>query len=136
MLFASRRFGNDASQGLVATTTLRHLLAHAEMLALVEYQEEREDQQQVSFDKSDEMRVVAYIQAVSQVVLNIASANNSSPQDLDTCLKLIAATFSVMSEYLVASTQRIKYAAAAAARLVITHGLGKLKAADLERLGQ
>lgn len=132
VLFASRRFSNDGSQALVGTRTLKHLLDNAEILSLIEYQEEREGHQQVRFEKHDEMRVVAYIQAVSQVVLNIASSSHSSAQDLDTCLKLIAATFSVMSEYMLDSTQRIKLAAAAAVRLIITHGLGKLKSSDLQ----
>lgn len=78
VLFASRRFGNEESQGLVATRTLKHLLDNAEILSLIEYQDEQEGQQHVRFDKQDEMRVVAYIQAVSQVVLNIASSNNSA----------------------------------------------------------
>jgi len=88
------------------------------------------------FDKQDEMRVVAYIQAVTQVVLNIATSGSQSPQDTDMCLKLIAATMSVLAEYLPDGTQRIKRAAADATRLVMTHGLGKMRATDLESLSR
>ena len=58
--------------------------------------------------------------------MNITSSNVNNPQDLDTCLKLNAATFNVLSEYLIESTQRIKLAAASAMRLIITHGLAKI----------
>lgn len=65
VLFASRRFGSDGEHGLVGVKTLKQLLDKAEMLSLVEYHDDQEGAQNVKFDKQDEMRVVAYIQAVS-----------------------------------------------------------------------
>lgn len=61
VLFASRRFGIDGGHNLVAFKTLKHLLDYAEILSVVDLQADQDGQQNVKFDKQDEMRVVAYI---------------------------------------------------------------------------
>ena len=83
----------------------------------------------IKVDKKDEMRVIAYIQAVSQVVLNIATtdtANNQAGIDQDTIMKFIAATISALSEYILNSTWKIRSAATSAVRLILSHGLAKV----------
>ena len=65
VLFASRRFGTDGSNSLIGIKTLKHLLDNAEILSVIESLGDKEDTQNIKFDKQDEMRVVAYIQAVS-----------------------------------------------------------------------
>lgn len=55
--------------------------------------------------------------------MNIVSGNTSNA---DECYRLIAATMSVFSEYLLTSTFKIKSASTQALRLIITHGLAKL----------
>ena len=79
------------------------------------YEEPQQDEdgnavkERIKVDKRDEMRVIAYIQAVSQVILNIATTKTSNKQGLDqeTILKLIAATISALSEYIFNSTWKI-----------------------------
>lgn len=45
--------------------------------------------------------------------------------DQDTAMKLVAASISVLSEYLIGSTWKIQKATTSAIRLIISHGLGK-----------
>lgn len=75
------------------------------------------------------MKVIAYIQALTQVILNITSTNfkNSKNMDSDLALKFSASTISSLSEYLFNQTFKIQKAATSAIKLVITHGLGKIK---------
>jgi len=70
------------------------------------------------------MKVIAYIQAVSQVILNIAS---TPTQEKEHSFKLIAATMSALSEYIFNSTLKIRSAATQAISLIISHGLSKLR---------
>ena len=80
-------------------------------------------------DKKDENRIIAYIQALTQVILNIATTDfeHAVKMDQETAMKLIAATISVLSEYLIGSTWKIQKATTSAIRLIISHGLGKQK---------
>jgi NADH:ubiquinone oxidoreductase subunit 4 (subunit M) len=45
--------------------------------------------------------------------------------DQETAMKLVAASISVLSEYLIGSTWKIQKATTSAIRLMISHGLGK-----------
>lgn len=83
-----------------------------------------EDQQTfMKVDKRDENKVIAYIQALSQVILNVVSGNT---QNQDQSFRITAATMSVFSEYLLNSSLKIMSAATAAVKLIISYGLSKL----------
>lgn len=121
-MFASRRF---SSQEIVAQRILKHLLDNAEIIqSMVTDQADDDENKAKKIDQKEENKVISYIQALSQVVMNIVSGNTSNP---DECYRLIAATMSVFSEYLLTSTLKIKSAATQALRLIITHGLIKLQ---------
>jgi hypothetical protein len=115
--------------------TLRHLLDNAEIMNSISIDEEDEEDEGkgkirgMKFDKKEEMKVIAYIQAVSQVILNISSSNPLSNKhiDPDTVLKLIAATISVISEYLIGNTFKVQRAATSALKLIMSHGLVRVK---------
>lgn len=87
--------------------------------------EGKEIRQKIKVDKKDEMRVIAYIQAISQTILNI-STTTTGEIDADTAMKLIAATMSSLSEYLFNSTWKIQKAATSAINLIVSHGLSKV----------
>jgi len=134
VLFASRRFshqGPDGQVNLVASNTLKHLLDNAEIIHNIQYdidEEGNEIQSSIRVDKKDEMRVIAFIQSLSQVILNISTTDfrNSKELDSESVIKLIAATMSALSEYLFNTTFKIQKATTSALRLIITHGLAKL----------
>ena len=82
VLFASRRFSNfnvDQNMHLVSTRALKHLLDNNEILQNVSFQDVQVDedgnevQANIKVDKKDENRIIAYIQALTQVILNIAT---------------------------------------------------------------
>jgi hypothetical protein len=137
VLFASRRFSNhnvDQNMHLVSTKTLKHLLDNNEILQNVSYQDVQVDEDgneveaNIKVDKKDENRIIAYIQALTQVILNIATSKfgeTAPSMDQDTAMKLVAASISVLSEYLIGSTWKIQKATTSAIRLIISHGLGK-----------
>ena len=86
--------------------------------------EDDEPRKKLRVDMRNQNRVIAYIQALSQVVLNIVSGNTTTN---DQSYRLIAATLSAFSEYLLESTFKIKRAATSAVRLIVTHGMTKLE---------
>jgi hypothetical protein len=51
--------------------------------------------------------------------------------DIDTVFKLIASTISSLSEYLIETTWKIQKAATSAIKLIISHGLAKIKFAKM-----
>ena len=69
-------------------------------------------------------RIIAYIQATSQIVLNYAS-NESDQSDFmqKQILRYITLACSVFCEYLAGSNARIQRAAFSAMRLILMHGL-------------
>ena len=128
VLFASRRFSNynvDENLNLVSSKALKRMLDNPEIITGLEG--DGEDRQKV--EKKDEMKVIAYIQALSQIILNIATTNfeNSKGMDSDMALKLAASSISSLSEYIFNSTFKIQKAAISAIRLIISHGLSKIK---------
>jgi hypothetical protein len=70
-----------------------------------------------------DQRVISYIQATSQVALNLASVQNPDEFIKKQILRYLTITFSVICEYLTCETSRIKSAAFAAIRLIISYGL-------------
>ena len=65
---------------MVSTKTLKHLLDNNEILQNVSFQDVQVDedgneiQANIKVDKKDENRIIAYIQALTQVILNIATS--------------------------------------------------------------
>lgn len=119
---------------MVSTKTLKHLLDNNEILQNVSFQDVQVDedgneiQANIKVDKKDENRIIAYIQALTQVILNIATSKfgeTAPSMDQETAMKLVAASISVLSEYLIGSTWKIQKATTSALRLMISHGLGK-----------
>jgi hypothetical protein len=136
VLFASRRFSNynvDNSINLTSTKALKHLLDNNEILQNVSFNEAQMDEDgneiegDIKVDRKDENRVIAYIQALTQVILNIATNRfeNAPSMDQDTAMKFVAATISVLSEYIIGCTWKIQKATTSAIRLIISHALGK-----------
>ena len=82
----------------------------------------------VKVDARDENRVVSYLKAFSQVVLNLVTTpfDNSIGITDDQKLKYVAATISIMSEYLFNSTPKIQESTTKNIQLLITYGLKKL----------
>lgn len=79
VLFASRRF--ESSLASVSARSLAHLLDNSEIIQNVYTEVDDEGNQvttKVKVDKKDEQRVIAYIQALSQVILNISTTNVNS----------------------------------------------------------
>ena len=72
---------------------------------------------QYSGGENEEMRVIAYIQSTTQVMLNLATAQGVKGSEV---LRYVAACFSVYSEYLLNTTLRIRNAAFQALRLILT----------------
>jgi len=111
---------------------LKSLLDNGEIVTNMSIEQTmgEDGEERVKVDKRDEMKVVAYIQALSQVILNISTTQGQSN---DVVCKLIAATLSALSEFFFNSTTKIQKASTQAARIVITHGLSKivLKPEDL-----
>ena len=121
VLFASRRFDTDGSR-LAANRTLKYLLDNSEIIHNMTY-EQGEEQERVRVDAKDEMKVVASIQALTQVILNVATASQANA---DHTFNFIAASISTLSEYFFNSTVKIQNAATTALRLIISHGVSKV----------
>jgi len=68
-------------------------------------------------NEQEEMRVIAYIQSTTQVLLNLATSGIKGNE----VLKYVSACFSVFCEYLINTTERIRRAAFSAMRLITTH---------------
>ena len=68
------------------------------------------------------MRVIAYIQSTTQVMMNYSTSGNVGGSNV---LKYVSACFSIYCEYLVNTTTRIRNAAFQALRLILTHCLKK-----------
>lgn len=68
------------------------------------------------------MRVISYLQATTQVMMNYATSGGVKGNDV---LKYVSICFSIFCEYLVNTTLRIKNAAFQALRLIVTHCLKK-----------
>lgn len=121
VLFASRRFDTDSSR-LAANRTLKYLLDNSEIIQNMTY-EQGEEQERVRVDAKDEMKVVASIQALTQVILNVAT---TSQANADHTFNFIAAAISTLSEYFFNSTVKIQSAATTALKLIISHGVSKV----------
>lgn len=75
-----------------------------------------------------EQRVVAYIQATTQVALNYSSLQKTPLFDEHLqrkILNLITLLVNVFCEYLVSQSYRVRHAAFSAMRLIFEHGLNK-----------
>lgn len=72
-------------------------------------EEGNERQTKIQVDKKEESRIIAYVQALTQVLLNLATSDFSTQQYLtqDTAMKFVAATFNTLNEYIVNSTWKI-----------------------------
>ena len=108
VLYASRRFTNNSDH---VEQVLRQLLDNQEVLSAMKKHQEQE-----------QMRVIAYIQSTTQVMMNFSSSVNVGGNNV---LKYVSACFSIYCEYLVNTTTRIKNAAFSALRLILTHCLKK-----------
>ena len=140
VLFASRRFttadlssSGQQSIGLTATKTLKYMLDNGEALMLTmadELEDEAGDNNRTkaSVNRKDEMKVVSYIQALTQVILNIATVQDESQYDYDTILRLVATTISSLTDNLLGTTWKVQKATSSAIKLIITHGLTKIRA--------
>lgn len=112
VLYASRRLiaNGDHIEGVI-----RHLLENPELPDAVDSNVQNQDQNQ---------RIVAYIQAVGQAMLNFCSVPTTG-QDATakSILRYLTFTLSVLSEYLVCESERIQRSAFSGIRLIIQHGL-------------
>ena len=121
VLFASRRFDSEGSR-MAANRTLKYLLDNPEIIQNMTY-EQGEEQEKVRVDAKDEMKVVASIQALTQVLLNVAT---TSQANADHVFNFMAASISTLSEYFFNSTTQIQNAATTALKLIISHGASKV----------
>ena len=110
VLYASRRLNEFGDH---IDTIMRHMLSNPEMPDLAAENEMLSNQ-----------RIIAYIQATAQVVLNFAS-NEADQSDMmhRQILRYITLACSVFCEYLVASSYRVKSAGFSAMRTILYHGL-------------
>ena len=76
VLFASRRFSQDGSQDIVSGRILQSLLNNAEIVQTMTMIDNDGEEVRVKIDKKDEMRVISYMQALSQVIVNISTTKN------------------------------------------------------------
>ena len=113
VLYASRRFHSSSDH---VEAVLRQMLENQEVLSGFR------GATVMTFSEGEEMRVIAYLQSTTQVMLNFATAQGVRGNDV---LKYVSACFSVYCEYLLNTTARIRNAAFTALRMVITQGLKK-----------
>ena len=112
VLYASRRLNEFGDH---IETLLRHLLENPE---LPDLEEMREAGSQAN------KRIVAYIQATSQIVLNHASNETNKSEFMQRqILRYITLSCSVFCEYLAGDNSRLQRAAFSAMRLIMSHGL-------------
>ena len=112
VLYASRRlheFGDHID------TLIRHLLQNPELPDLIQSESALQSNQ----------RIIAYIQATAQVVLNFASNETTNDDGVmhRQILRYITLACSVLSEYLVSGSERVKNAGFSAMRMILSHGL-------------
>jgi hypothetical protein len=113
VLYASRRLTQSGDH---IEVIIRHLLENPELPEAASAAG--------SQDQEQTQRIVAYIQAVGQIVLNLCSVQASSQQQANQqILRYMTFTFSVLSEYLVGEGERVQRAAFNAIRLLLQHGL-------------
>lgn len=83
VLFASRRFDSDPNTNMALQQTLKKLLENPEIIHSVSFQETYQDedgnekQAKIQVDKKEENRIIAYVQALTQVLLNLATTDFS-----------------------------------------------------------
>ena len=104
VVFSCRRFPNNH----VCSNTLKHFLSNSEISTGQTIIDDEENM--IKVDAKDENRVVSYLKAFSQVVLNLVTTPFDSSIGItdDQKLKYVAATISIMSEYLFNSTPKIQ----------------------------
>lgn len=107
ILYASRRFTNMQDH---IESVLRQLLDNQEVLS-----------QMRGLVQEDEARIISYLQATTQVMLNLATSDINA----NDVLKYVSACFSVYCEYLVNTSRRIKNATFQALRMIIQQCLNK-----------
>lgn len=113
MLYASRRL---SAFGDHITTLLKNQLNSPEI-------PESYTHAQAHVKHNIDQRVVSYIQATSQITLNLASMKNPDEYWKDEILRYTTMALAVFSEYLVSDTERVQRAAASAIRIIIANGL-------------
>ena len=106
VLYASRRFHHNFDH---VEAILRQLLENQEVLSGFR------GATVMTFSEAEEMRVIAYIQSTSQVILNYSTSQAVDGQEV---LKYVSACFSVFCEYLLNTTARIRNAAFTALRMI------------------
>ena len=112
VLYASRRL---SEYGDHIESLMRHLLENPEVPELTPAG--------VPSTQSNQ-RIIAYVQATAQIVLNYAS-NENDKSDLmhRQILRYVTLACSVFSEYILATSERVRSAGFSAMRLIISHGL-------------
>jgi len=106
VLYASRRFHSNSEH---VEQMLRLLLENQETLSAFRGG-------MFSGGEAEEMRVIAYIQCTTQVMMNMATAQGIKGSE---ALRYVSACFSVFSEYLLNTTLRVRNAAFQALRLIL-----------------
>ena len=115
VLYASRRLSEFGDH---IDTLIRHLLENPELPEL-------QDMKGLGGSNTvSNQRIIAYIQATSQVVLNYAS-NEKDKSDYmkKQILRYVTLACNVLCEFLLIENQRICMAAFSAMRLILSHGL-------------
>jgi hypothetical protein len=107
VLYASRRFTANSEH---VEVMLRQMLENQEVLSGFR------GATVMTFSEVEEMRVIAYIQSTTQVMLNFATSQGVNGNDV---LKYVSACFSVYCEYLLNTTARIRNAAFTALRMIL-----------------
>jgi len=107
VLYASRRFTSNSEH---VEVMLRQMLENQEVLSGFR------GATVMTFSEVEEMRVIAYIQSTTQVMLNFATSSGVNGNDV---LKYVSACFSVYCEYLLNTTARIRNAAFTALRMIL-----------------
>jgi hypothetical protein len=112
VLYASRRFHSNLDH---VEQMLKSMLENQEVLSGY-----RGSTQMMTQGEHEEMRVIAYIQSTTQVILNLATAQGVRGSDV---LRYISTCFSVFCEYFQNTTARIRNAAYSALRMILSQGL-------------
>lgn len=111
VLYASRRFHANGDH---VELMLRSMLENQEVLSGYK------GSTLMTASEHDEMRVIAYIQSTTQVMLNFATAIGVRRSEI---LRYISTCFSVFCEYFQNTTLRIRNAAFSALRMILQQGL-------------
>ena len=110
VLFASRRFDG----GSAPVSVLKTLLDNSESPEQLEDESEKINPQ---------IKVIAYMQALTQTMLNISTDQAFQTENI---LKLISATISTLSEYLLDGQNNIRQASSSAIKLLITQSVARI----------